>query len=63
MIKGFFDEGEESHSPKAPGRWCIVISRLHKSKENSKKKKKKIKKKNKKLKIKKKFKKKDKLKK
>lgn len=45
MIKGFFDEGEESHSPKAPGRWCIVISHLHKSKENSKKKiKKKIKK-------------------
>ena len=49
MIKGFFDEGEESHSPKAPGRWCIVISRLHKSKENSKKKKK-IKKKIKKFK-------------
>lgn len=59
MIKGFFDEGEESHSPKAPGRWCIVISHLHKSKENSKKK---IKK-NKKLKIKKNLKKKDKLKK
>lgn len=59
MIKGFFDEGEESHSPKAPGRWCIVISHLHKSKENLKKKLKK----NKKLKIKKKFKKKDKLKK
>ena len=45
MIKGFIDEGEESHSPKAQGRWCIVISQLHKSKENSKKKKiKKIKK-------------------
>ena len=46
MIKGFIDEGEESHSPKAQGRWCIVISHLHKSKENSKKKikKKKIKK-------------------
>ena len=38
MIKGFIDEGEESHSPKAQGRWCIVISHLHKSKENSKKK-------------------------
>ena len=25
MIKGFIDEGEESHSPKAQGRWCIVI--------------------------------------
>ena len=36
MIKGFIDEGEESHSPKAQGRWCIVISHLHKSKENSK---------------------------
>ena len=44
MIKGFIDEGEESHSPKAQGRWCIVISHLHKSKENSKKKLKKIKK-------------------
>lgn len=45
MVKGFIDEGEESHSPKAQGRWCIVISHSHKSKENSKKKlKKKIKK-------------------
>ena len=37
MIKGFIDEGEESHSPKAQGRWCIVISHSYKSKENSKK--------------------------
>ena len=37
MVKGFIDEGEESHSPKAQGRWCIVISHLHKSKENLKK--------------------------
>ena len=46
MIKGFIDEGEESHSPKAQGRWCIVISHLHKSKKKFKKKiKKKLKKK------------------
>ena len=45
MIKGFIDEGEESHSPKAQGRWCIVITHLNKYKKNSKKKiKKKIKK-------------------
>lgn len=44
MVKGFIDEGEESHSPKAQGRWCVVISHSHKSKENSKKKLKKIKK-------------------
>ena len=44
MIKGFIDEGEESHSPKAQGRWCIVISHLHKSKKKFKKKIKKIKK-------------------
>ena len=37
MIKGFIDEGEESHSPKAQGRWCIVISHLHKSKKIQKK--------------------------
>ena len=38
MIKGFIDEGEESHSPKAQGRWCIVISHLNKSKKKIQKK-------------------------
>lgn len=45
MIKGFFDEGEESHSPKAPGGGVLLYPTYINLKKIQKKKiKKKIKK-------------------